>query len=215
MKDSTRYIFDELIQRYPVLTAASGDITAAFDLLHQCAINGGTILVCGNGGSASDAEHITGELMKGFMLRRELTKAQTDALTALYPDDAEYLSDNLQRAIPCISLVSQSSLLTAYSNDVASDMGFAQQVFGYAKPGDALIGITTSGASRNIINALKVAKAAQAKSVLLMGQRNEWAAQYADVAIRVPEQQTYKVQELHLPIYHALCAMLEYEIFGD
>lgn len=212
MKKVVSEIFDTLIARYPILEREP--VERAYALISDCYRSGGKLMVCGNGGSAADSEHIVGELMKGFLSRRMPSDAQQKALRDLYPaDEAQYFIDHLQQGLPAISLVSQSGLLTAYANDVAADMVYAQQVFAYAKPGDLLIGITTSGGSKNVLNALKVARACGIKSVLLMGSRNAQNAALADVAICVKESETFKVQELHLPVYHALCAAIEAEYF--
>jgi phosphoheptose isomerase len=158
---------------------------------------------------------MAGELLKGFMLKRTLTDEERESFKkAMSPEDAEYITGHLQRGLPAISLVSQTSLYSAYVNDVAADMVFAQQVFTYVKKGDVLFAITTSGTSKNVLSALKTAKALELISILLMGQRNkDIAAPLADLAICVGESETYKIQELHLPVYHALCAAIEAESF--
>ena len=214
MKDSTRQILDTLFSRYP-LSCCEREVLGAFTLLHGCFTSGGKLLVCGNGGSAADSEHIVGELMKGFLLPRPLTAAQSRRFEEALGSESAYLVGHLQQGLPAISLVSQSGLVTAYGNDVAPDMAFAQQVFSYARPGDLLLGITTSGASVNVLHALRTAKAVGIPSILLMGSRNRQNAALADVAVCVGESETFKVQELHLPIYHALCAAVEEELFGN
>ena len=155
MKDSTRQILDTLFARYP-LSCCEREVLGAFTLLHGCFTSGGKLLVCGNGGSAADSEHIVGELMKGCLLPRPLTAAQSRRFEEALGSESAYLVGHLQQGLPAISLVSQSGLVTAYGNDVAPDMAFAQQVFSYARPGDLLLGITTSGASVNVLHALSL-----------------------------------------------------------
>jgi D-sedoheptulose 7-phosphate isomerase len=214
MKQRTGGLLNNLFDRYPGLNSCREKILAAYDLIEACYKGGGKILVCGNGGSAADSEHIVGELMKGFMSPRRLTPVQQEAFRAALPRaDADYIITHLQQGLPAISLVSQSGLYSAYVNDAAADMVFAQQVFVYGSPGDVLIAITTSGASANVLRALAAAKVRGVKSILLMGQRNGQNAAMADVAVCVDESETYKVQEFHLPVYHALCAAIESEMF--
>lgn len=208
-------ILPDLIARYPELDECIPDINGAFQVLADCFESGGKLLICGNGGSAADCEHLVGELMKGFISRRPLPAEVRSSLLNEFPDDGEYLADHLQGALPAISLVSQSSLITAYANDVAADMIYAQQVFGYGKPGDALIGISTSGRSRNILNALRVARSRGLATVGFSGRTGGDMPELCDVVVKVPEDDTLKIQERHLPIYHALCSMLEQAFFPD
>lgn len=203
-----------LTDRYPSLTVCANDIVAAYEKMLACYENGGKMLFCGNGGSAADAEHIVGELMKGFLLKRPPIQAHRDALTEAFPEDADYMAAHLQRGIPAISLVSQSAVQTAFNNDVAADMVFAQQVYGYGRPGDLLLGITTSGNSKNVVYAMKVAKAMGLTTIGLTGAKESALSAICDVTIRVPQTETYMVQELHLPVYHWLCAALEDTIFA-
>jgi D-sedoheptulose 7-phosphate isomerase len=202
MKGEATEIFEELIKGYPKLKPIRADIEEAYALLEGCVLGGGKILVCGNGGSAADAEHIVGELMKGFMKRRPIGDSDRGKLEP-------YLADHLQGAIPAISLVSQTALITAYANDVAPDMIYAQQVYAYAHPGDALIAISTSGNAPSVVNAAKVAKAVGAKTVALTARGGGALKTICDATVAVPVDATHAAQELHLPIYHALCAMLE------
>lgn len=196
-------MIDELIKRYPALNEISGDIKKALDLMLECYKNKGKILLCGNGGSAADCEHIVGELMKGFMLKRKLTDDKIP----------KELRDNLQGSLPAISLPSQSAIISAFANDVEPDMVYAQLTLGYAKKNDLLIGISTSGNSKNIVNAVKVAKAVGIKTMALTGKKESELSMLCDVTIKAPETETYKVQEYHLPIYHYLCAEVEKQIF--
>ena len=202
----SRYI-EELVERYPPLRSCRADLQSAFDLLRGCYDEDCIVYVCGNGGSAADAEHIVGELMKSFTAHRPVPAEMASRL-----GDA-YLAEHLEGALRSIALTGQPSLATAFANDVAPDLVFAQQVFGYGRPGDVLWGLSTSGASRNVIHALKVARAKGMHRLGLTGGQGGAMAEWCDVCIRVPETETYKVQELHLPIYHALCRMLEAHFF--
>lgn len=203
-----------LTDRYPSLTACEKDILAAYEKMLACYENGGKMLFCGNGGSAADAEHIVGELMKGFLLKRPPIESHKEAFAAAFPEDADYIISHLQRGIPAISLVSQSAVQSAFNNDVAADMVYAQQVYGYGKPGDLVFGITTSGNSKNVVYAMKVAKAMGLTTIGLTGAKESALSAICDVTIRVPQTETYMVQELHLPVYHWLCAALEDTIFA-
>ena len=209
MNQEVQIELDTLLANYPQLADCRDDIRNACELMCNCYRQGGLIMACGNGGSAADAEHITGELMKSFKYQRPISNGQRAALETAFPDEGAYLADNLQRGIPCISLVSQVSLLTAFANDVAADMAFAQQVFVYGCPGDVLIGLSTSGNSKNVINACATAKAFGIKTIGMTGEHGGKLREICDVAICVPANETYRVQEYHLPVYHALCAMLE------
>jgi len=213
MRIETKAILDDLVSRYPGLAICQNDVEGAFEILARCFASGHKLLVGGNGGSAADSEHIVGELMKGFMKSRALGAEARDALRNSSPIEAEYLGDRLQGALPAISLTGSPALSTAFGNDVASEMIFAQQVFGLGRAGDTLLAISTSGNSKNLVHAVRVARAFGLNSVALTGADGGQLARIADVAIRVPERITYRVQELHLPVYHALCAMLEAEFF--
>lgn len=204
----------DLVARYPRLEACLPDIDAAFRALERCYLEGGKVLFCGNGGSAADCEHLVGELMKGFLSKRPLPSEQRRRLEADFPEEGAYLADHLQGALPAISLVSHVGLMTAYANDVASDMVFAQQVYGYGREGDALVGISTSGNSRNVLQALRVARTLGLATIGFSGRSGGQMAEVCDVCVRVPEEETSAIQELHLPIYHALCSMLEQSFFA-
>ena len=210
---SKYYYFDNLIKRYPLLKACEEDIVSSFLILAKCYKNGGKLLVAGNGGSAADALHIVGELMKAFVLPRKLSDKVCDALDKS-SHNAEYLKQNLQMPLPAIALVSEVGLTTAYSNDVVSNLIFAQQVLGYGKAGDVFLGISTSGNSKNIIYAAEVAKAMGMIVVGLTGATGGQMKAACDICIKVPAKATFKVQELHLPVYHALCLEVEKSIFG-
>ncbi|MBQ7347631.1 MAG: SIS domain-containing protein [Clostridia bacterium] len=205
---------NELLQRYPILSECCAQIEAAIALLTECYRNGGKVLVCGNGGSASDALHIVGELMKGFVKRRRLSLEMKETLCG-FSEKGEFLYKNLQGALPAISLVNEVALQTAYANDVAPVLNFAQQVWGQGNAGDVLIGITTSGNSENVIYASQVAHAKGMRVIALTGYGGGKIQACADVLIAVPERETYKIQELHLPVYHAICLALEDTFFED
>ena len=205
---------DLLSERYPKLRPCEEAILQAYETLEQAYAQGRKLLVCGNGGSASDSEHIVGELMKEFKLKRKVYSGQADAMKAIDPDMGDYLANNLQGALPAIALTGHSALSTAFMNDSESVLVFAQQVNGYGKPGDVFLGISTSGNSMNVIYAAITAKARGLKVLGLTGQRESRLSRLADVCIRVPETETYKIQELHLPVYHCLCLMLEERFFG-
>src|SRR5687768_3963828 len=160
---------EQLISTYPELEACATDIQATFEILRTCYRSGGKVLTCGNGGSAADAEHIVGELMKGYMLKRAIPEEIRAKLVSISPQNGDYLADHLQGALPAISLVSQTSLLSAIANDIAADMAYAQQVYAYGRSGDAIIGISTSGNARNVLHALQVARALGLHTIGLTG----------------------------------------------
>ena len=193
----------DLFERYPQLNICKNDIENALSLMIDTYKKGGKILVCGNGGSSADADHIVGELMKGFLKSRKVTDERIP----------QELREKLQGALPAISLSAHTSLMTATINDNDADMVFAQQVYGYAKDNDLLIGISTSGNSKNVVNAVKVAKSLGVKTIALTGKTGGELKQLADVTICAPSTETYKIQEYHLPIYHYLCAKVEEEFF--
>jgi len=205
---------DLLIERYPQLAVCKEDIKKAYELLEEAYSKGRKLLVCGNGGSASDSEHIVGELMKEFKLKRKVYSDQAAALKEIDPELGQVLAENLQGALPAISLTGHSSLQTAFMNDAVPELVFAQQVNGYGKPGDVFLGISTSGNSKNVLYAAVNAKARGLKVIGLTGAKENKLMKYADVCIRVPETETYKIQEFHLPVYHCLCLMLEEKFFG-
>ena len=202
-----------LCERYPVPKSVENEISKAYLLLEESYKNGGKLLIAGNGGSAADAEHIVGELMKGFKLSRKL---QADFADKLIKENSEFgtvLAENLQGALPAIALDGHPALSTAYMNDCEPVLCFAQQVYGYGKAGDVFLGISTSGNSKNILYAATTARAIGMKVIGLTGAKNSKLDQMCDVCIKVPQTETYKIQELHLPVYHCLCLMLENEFF--
>lgn len=206
---------DDLIVKYPDLTECAAQIEMAFEILRETFRADGKVLICGNGGSAADAEHIVGELMKGYILKRPVPEEVNRQMQVAFPEDSEYLTRHLQGALPAISLVSQSALISAFANDVAPDMIFAQQVYGYGKRGDALIAISTSGNSGNVIRAVQVACALGLNTIGITGRTGGKLKPLCDVTICVPADTTTAIQERHLPIYHTLCAMLETEFFSE
>ena len=205
---------DLLVERYPSLESAKNDIVAAYLLLEESYENGGKLLVAGNGGSAADAEHIVGELMKGFKLSR---KPETDFAEKLVAETQELgavLAENLQGALPAIALDGHPALSTAYMNDCEPLLCFAQQVNGYGKSGDVFLGISTSGNSKNVLFAATTAHAKGMKVIGLTGEKDSKLKDMSDVCIKAPQTETYMIQELHLPIYHCLCLMLEDKFFA-
>lgn len=204
-----------LVERYPALEACTDQLTGALEILVAAYENGHKLLVCGNGGSAADSEHIVGELMKGFLKPRRISAEDAASLTSVAGELGKQLAARLQTALPAISLVSQTSLISAISNDTSGEMVFAQQVYGLGKSGDVLLGITTSGNSANILQALAVAKTFALKTIILTGQGGGQAGPMADVAIRVPATSVAEIQELHVPVYHWLCIELEEHFFGQ
>lgn len=209
MKNSTIEIINDLCNRYNSLDVCKEQILKSLDIIIYAYKNGNKLLTCGNGGSASDSMHIVGELMKAFKIKRPLNKELVEIL------DDEYMSSHLEMALPTVSLVSEASLTTAYSNDQAPDLMFAQQVLGHGKRGDVLLCISTSGNSKNCVYAAKMAKALDVLVISLTGEKPCKLDELSDVVIKAPSCETYKIQELHLPIYHALCLAIENEFFGE
>lgn len=203
----TDKIFTELFERYPCLEECRNDIYRAFEIICDCYDANGKLLCCGNGGSAADCDHLVGELMKGFLKKRPFSQQEKE----LFDDDM--LSAQLQKGLPAISLCAHSALMTAFENDAVPQLVFAQQVCAYAKENDVLIAFTTSGNSANVVYALKAAKACGIKNVAITGKRESEASRLSDICIRLPENETFKVQELTLPVYHCLAAMIEDKYF--
>jgi D-sedoheptulose 7-phosphate isomerase len=208
------HILEQLIHSRKEIANCRKDIENAFLLLKECFSKGKKLLLCGNGGSAADCGHIVGELMKGFLLKREVPDEVTAHLVQAYGEDGQKIASSLQRALPAISLCSNTELMTAYINDVSADMLFAQQVYGYGQNGDVLLAISTSGNSVNVLNAVKIATTMGIKTIGLTGGIGGQLRNLCNVSIVVPCKDAYKAQEMHLPIYHTLCAMLEFEFFG-
>lgn len=204
---------EELIERYPALSSVKEEIKKSYELLEVCYEAGGKLLIAGNGGSCADAEHIVGELMKGFVKRRSVSDEFKEALKEIDPELGSALAQKLQGGLPAIALTGHPGLSTAFLNDVDGEMIFAQQTYGYGKKGDVLLGISTSGNSKNVMYAMTAAKALGMKTIGLTGKDGGQLKHAADVTIVVPETETFKIQELHLPVYHALCLMLEERFF--
>ncbi len=205
---------DLLIERYPVLSECRQFIIEAYCIMEDAYCHDGKILIAGNGGSAADSEHIAGELMKRFKIPRPVTTEFAEKLKSIDPVRGEQLAKNLERGLMAIPLVAHEALTTAYINDVDGYGVFAQQLLGFGRPGDVFLGISTSGNSKNIISATVVARALGIRVVGLTGANGGELAQVADIAVKVPESETYMIQELHLPVYHCWCLMLEERFFG-
>ena len=215
MKDRVEKQLEILVNRYPELSAVKKEISEAYQILESCYTKGGKLLIAGNGGSAADAEHIVGELMKGFKLPR---KPDADFAEKLVVENQEFgsvLAENLQGALPAIALDGHPALSTAYMNDCEPLLCFAQQVNGYGKMGDVFLGISTSGNSKNVLYAATTAHAKGMKVIGLTGAKSSKLEQMSDVCIKVPQIETYMIQEMHLPVYHCLCLMLEERFFGE
>lgn len=214
LNGSSLVLFEKLLCDYSGLLPCKKSIEEAFATLVASFSNKGKLLICGNGGSSADADHIVGELMKGFMLKRKAEKSLVDKLGDLYGEEGEAIGKDLQKGLPAISLSAHQSLFTAFLNDIGATNVFAQQVYGYGKIGDVLLAISTSGNSKNVCNAVKVANVLGVKSIALTGAAGGKLSELCEVSINVPATDTVKIQEYHLPVYHALCAMLEEHFFG-
>lgn len=206
-------MLNELIKRYPSLSVCKQGIEKAAHTMIGCYAQGGKALTCGNGGSCADADHIVGELMKGFLKKRPLSEAQKQVMKANYPGTDDSILEGIQCGLPALSLCSLTALNTAFSNDVNPDLIYAQSVFSLGRQGDALICISTSGNAKNVCNAAKVAKAMGITVIGLTGINGGSLKNIADICICVPETETFKIQELHLPVYHYLCAATEAHFF--
>lgn len=215
MRKTTGAILEELVRRHPALSCCKPELYRATERLIECFARGGKLLACGNGGSAADCEHVVSELMKAYRLERPLEADKRERIRTMFPEDAEKLIENLQRAVPAISLVSQTALLTAFGNDVSAQMLFAQQVLSYGRPGDILLAISTSGNSPNILYAAQIARLQGVKVLSLTGASGGKLKAYSDIAVCVPSTVTFQIQEMHLPVYHCLCACVENELFGE
>jgi len=205
---------DLLIKRYAALEVVKQDIIDAYLIMEECYRNGGKLLIAGNGGSAADSEHIAGELMKRFKIPRPVGEVFAAKLKSIDPIRGESLAKNLDCSLMAIPLVAHEALTTAYINDVDGLGVFAQQLFGFGRYGDVFLGISTSGNSKNVINATVVARALEIKVIVLTGATGGELAKLSDVCIKAPETETYMIQEYHLPIYHCLCLMLEERFYG-
>ena len=206
---------NEWFERYPALESCRPAMESAAEILCGSFRAGGQLLICGNGGSCADSGHVAGELLKGFRLKRPIPQQDRDELVRRFGADGAQLADALQGALPAISLPDQTAVLTAFANDVLPEAGFAQLTYAFGRPGDVLLGISTSGNSANVADAARAAVLRGMKVIALVGARPCILDELADVAIHVPETDTAHVQELHLPVYHALCAWCEQVFFGD
>ncbi|SFU85176.1 D-sedoheptulose-7-phosphate isomerase [Butyrivibrio sp. M55] len=205
---------DSLMMRYPKLEVCREDIVKAYNILEGTYDNDGKLMIAGNGGSAADSEHIAGELMKRFKIARPIEDTLAKRILEIDPVRGEGLAKNLEKSLMAIPLVAHEALSTAYINDVDGYGVFAQQLMGFGRKGDTFLAISTSGNSENILNAVVVAKAMDINVIGLTGDNGGKLREFADVTIRVPESETYMIQELHLPVYHSLCMMLEENYFG-
>ena len=213
--DEADLILDELIRDYPQLECIRQDIRDAYRALETCYANKRRVFICGNGGSAADALHIVGELMKSFVIARPMDNGTANMLLSGCPDHAAYMIEHIQGALPAYALVENTALSTAFANDVQADMVFAQQLYGYAEKGDVLMAISTSGNAENVLNAVRFAGAVGLVTIGLTGGPGGALKPLCNICMIVPEAETYKIQELHQPVYHALCRMIEFRFFGD
>lgn len=205
---------NKMIKRYPTLESCKKDILEASEAIIECYSNQGKLLICGNGGSSSDADHIVGELMKSFEQERPIDDGLRNRMMLVAGDKGELIANKLQNALPAISLNAHTSLTSAIANDIDAELVFAQQILGYGMKGDVLIAISTSGNSDNVVNAVITAKASGLTVIALTGQSGGKMKQYCDIAVCVPADNTAEVQELHLPVYHTICRMVESKIFN-
>jgi len=208
------FFLDELVSRYPQLDSVKEEIGQTVTALIKCYENGGKVLICGNGGSCSDSDHIVGELMKGFENKRRISGNLKKNLLESAGERGAYLAEKLQHALPAISLTAHTALITAVANDTDADLIFAQQVVGYGNPGDVIIGISSSGNSQNVVDALITARAKEMVVIGLTGETGGKMKDHCEILINVPGRRTAFVQELHLPVYHVLCLMVENHFFG-
>ena len=208
-------ILTELGTRYPALVPILPELRRTLETALRTLRAGGTFFTAGNGGSGSDAEHIAGELLKGFRSRRPLPESEIAAFAEVYGADGLETARKLQRGIRCVSLLSHPGFASAFANDVDAELIYAQQLYALGRPGDTVLGITCSGNAGNVRRAFMTARQMNISTVLLTGARAGKCVPYADIVIAVPETEVFKIQELHLPVYHALCAALEAELFGE
>ena len=205
---------EKLVADHPKLSGAATALRALIDETVKTLNSGGSFFVAGNGGSAADSDHICGELLKGFLSKRPLPEEQKAKFSALFGDDGAAMAEKLQGGLRAVSLLSHPGFSSAFANDVDADLIYAQQLWALAKPGDVFLGISTGGGSKNVRAALMAAKVIGLKSFLLTGNKHGVCEKYADVVIAADESETYLIQELHLPLYHAFCAEVEARIFG-
>ena len=209
-----RTLLEELIRRYPQLKDISDKINEGAERLIRCYQNGNKVLICGNGGSSSDSDHIAGELLKGFEQKRPLNDSVKSSLLSISGKRGPYLAEKLQTSLPAISLSAHSGLVTAVANDTDATLMYAQQVIGFGEPGDVLLAISTSGNAQNVLDAAITARAKGMTVIGMTGETGGKLKSFCDILINVPEKRTSYVQELHLPVYHTLCLMIEFHFFG-
>ena len=209
MKSNVEKIYNDLFERYPTLSCVKEEVEAVFEIIKETYIKKGKLLVCGNGGSASDSTHIVGELMKGFMLSRQLPESEKARF------QNKEIADGLQGALPAISLVGEAALMTAFCNDCNPDLVFAQQVYGLINEKDTLLCLSTSGNSKNVVAAAETAVVKGGRVVSIVGEKGGKLFELSDATIKLPSQITPEIQEYTLPVYHTICAMLESEFFGE
>ncbi len=206
---------EKLCERHPALASCKKDIEDAINLIKNCYKKGNKVITCGNGGSAADAEHIVGELMKGSRKKRRISNVLSEKIKKFYPQEYNQICNSLQTPLPAVSLTSHISFTTAFNNDVNPEFTFAQQLLGLGRGGDVLIALSTSGNAKNVINTCKLAKVLEIKTVSLTGKEGGKLKNICDITIQVPEQETFLIQEYHLPIYHAICSAVENEFFEE
>lgn len=205
---------EQLLERYPELAVCRGAMENMIEMVSEAFSRGGTLFICGNGGSAADAEHICGEFLKGFLMLRPLEEEHRERFKALFGEDGAAVAAKLQNGLRSISLLSHPAYLSAFANDVDAELVFGQQLWALGREGDLLLAISTGGCAANVKRAMMVAKARGMRSVLLTGNRHGSCEAYADCVVGVPDSETYRIQELHLPIYHTLCMAVESRFFG-
>jgi phosphoheptose isomerase len=215
MRINFKSMFEELFRRYPQLQDINDKINESAERLVRCYQNGNKVLICGNGGSSSDSDHIAGELLKGFEQRRPLDDSMRKRLLAVSGKRGSYLGEKLQSGLPAISLSAHAGLVTAVANDTDASLIYAQQVIGFGNPGDVLLGISTSGNAQNVLDAAITARAKGMTVIGMTGATGGKLKTFCDILINVPETRTSFVQELHLPVYHTLCLMVENHFFGN
>jgi D-sedoheptulose 7-phosphate isomerase len=215
LKKSTLKHLDEFRSRNPHLTGLAETVTRAVEAINHCTRNGGKILLCGNGGSAADCEHIAGELVKSFILPRLLPPEHAARLKNSGVENGAELAKKLQRGVAAVALTSNAAAMTAIANDTDASLVFAQQVYVLGRPGDILIGLSTSGNSKNVVNALAVARASGLTTIGFTGVKPAAMDALSDILFKAPESETFKIQECHAPLYHAVCLMVEEELFGS
>ncbi len=205
---------EEMTKRYPALAELGGTVNRAAELLIAAFQTGNKLLLAGNGGSGSDCDHIAGEFLKGFCSKRPLPAERRKWLAAEFGESGEYLANHLQCGLPAVNLGGAMGFIGAWANDVDAELVYAQHLLAVAKPGDVFLGISTGGGSKNVLAAMKVARMLDVRTILLTGNRHGACEQFAELTIAVPERETFMIQELHLPVYHALCLAVEERIFG-